>query len=455
MTATANPHVNGTTADPADPAVAAILQRIDETPQPVIKKAAIAFSGGLDSSLGAKLLSVVYHADEIIPITVDIGQGEEELQMAFGQAKLLGLTPVLIDAKEEFATAWLTLAIQANSDYLGYPVSTCMTRQLIAKLVAQKAVELGCDAILEGSSGKGNDQYRMYNAFSIFAPALTVLQPVRDFDLTRGDEQLLCTHYDIPLYEKLVGGDDKTLWCRSLASGAITLETVLPDDVWQWLVPPAKAADAPVTVTLDFANGLPVALNGERFPLDTLIETLNPIAGAAGIGYIDIWEDGIMDLKSRELYEAPAAQVILKAHKDLEGMTLTKDERQFKEGVDQRWAYIVYHGEWFHPLKGGLDAFITHTQARVNGTIELELYKGNLRITNRVSADSLYHPEIRTLQSKSFDQRLCGPAAVIRSLPYKILAQHGLGGTPASGGVAVGPEPMSLRPSQNEVLVQD
>ena len=448
MTATANPST-------ASPAVAEILARIAATPKPTVNRAAVAFSGGLDSSLGAKLLGEIYHAREIVPITVDIGQGDEELQMAFSQARLLGFEPILIDAKDEFANGWLTLAIQANSDYLGYPVSTCMTRQLIAKLVALKAVELGCDAILEGSSGKGNDQYRMYNAFSIFAPALTVLQPVRDFDLTRGDEQLLCTYWGIPLHEKLVGGDDKTLWCRSLASGAITLETELPDDVWQWLVPPAKAPDTPVTVTLDFQGGVPVALNGEALPLDTLIGKLNTIAGAAGIGYIDIWEDGIMDLKSRELYEAPAAHVILKAHRDLEGMCLTKDERQFKAGVDQKWAYMVYHGEWFHPLKGALDAFITHTQARVNGTIQLELYKGNIRITDRKSPDSLYHPEIRTLQSKSFDQRLCGPAAVIRSLPYKILAQHGLGGAPAAGGVAVGAEPMLQQPRQTEILVHD
>ena len=448
MTATASP------PDTEAP-VRAVLEKIAATPKPAVTRAAVAFSGGLDSSLGAKMLSEVYHATEVIAITVDIGQGDDELNMAASQARLLGLQPMLLDAREEFTRDWLTLAIQANSDYLGYPVSTCMTRQLIAKLVALKAVELGCDAILEGSSGKGNDQYRMYNAFSIFAPALTVLQPVRDFDLTRDDEQLLCSHWNIPLYEKLAGGDDKTLWCRSLASGAITLETELPDDVWQWLVPPAKAADAPVTVTLDYQGGVPIALNYEVMPLEALIGKLNVIAGVAGVGYIDIWEDGIMDLKSRELYEAPAAQVILKAHRDLEGMCLTKDERQFKAGVEQKWAYMVYHGEWFHPLKGALDAFIAHTQPRVNGTIQLELYKGTMRITDRKSSDSLYHPEIRTLQSKSFDQRLCGPAAIIRSLAYKILAQHGLGDAHTTGNVAVGAEPMLQLPLQMEILVQD
>src|SRR5438552_4364722 len=156
------PHMTATASSAtASPAVAEILARIAATPKPTVKRAAVAFSGGLDSSLGAKMLGEIYHAAEIVPITVDIGQGDEELQMAFSQARLLGFEPILIDAKDEFADNWLTLAIQANSDYLGYPVSTCMTRQLIAKLVALKAVELGCDAILEGSSGKGNDQYRM------------------------------------------------------------------------------------------------------------------------------------------------------------------------------------------------------------------------------------------------------------------------------------------------------
>src|SRR5262249_49331907 len=151
-------------------------------------------------------------------ISVDVGQGEEELSMSIQRAEMLGITPIVLDAREELTTQWITKAIQANSDYNGYPISTSMTRQLIAKKVAQKALELGCDALMEGSSGKGNDQYRMHNVFSLFAPGLPTFVPVRDFDLTRGEEQLLMENFGIPVEELIAGGDDKTMWCRSIAS---------------------------------------------------------------------------------------------------------------------------------------------------------------------------------------------------------------------------------------------
>ena len=173
-------------------------------------------------------------------ITVDVGQGEEEIQQSITRAQQLGITPVIIDVKQEFTDQWLSKAIQANSDYNGYPVSTSMTRQLIAARVAQKALELGCDALMEGSSGKGNDQYRMHNVFSLFAPGLSIFVPVRDFDLTRGEEQLLMEHYGVPVEEVIAGGDDKTMWCRSIASGGIGLDTELPDSIWMWLTPPQK-----------------------------------------------------------------------------------------------------------------------------------------------------------------------------------------------------------------------
>ena len=172
-----------------------ILQKIETTPIPKVKKCAIAYSGGLDSTLGIELLRRVYKAEEIVAINVDVGQGEEEMQLGISRAQKLNLEPIIIDAKEEFTEVWLKKAIQANSDYNGYPVSTSMTRQLIGKIVAQKALELGCDSIMEGSTGRGNDQYRMHNVFKMFAPALGILAPVRDFDLTRQDELMLCEHW--------------------------------------------------------------------------------------------------------------------------------------------------------------------------------------------------------------------------------------------------------------------
>lgn len=397
------------------------LSKIESTSAPHVSKIAIAFSGGLDSTLCIVLAKEKYGA-EVVPITVDVGQGEDEIAASFEKAAQLGITPLLIDAKQEFTQEWLAKAIQANSDYNGYPVSTSMTRQLIAAKVAQAAVELGCDALMEGSSGKGNDQYRMHNVFTVFAPELKVLVPVRDFDLTRTEELALCEHYGVPVTEIISGGDDKTMWCRSIASGGIGLDTVIPDEVWMWLTPPQHAPDDAETISLTFENGLPIALNGQSMPLEELIPALNVIGGAHGIGKIDMWEDGIMDLKSREIYEAPGAKIILAVHKDIEGMTLTKQQLAFKKQVDATWASLVYHGEWFQPLKADLDAFIANTQAVVQGTWTVTLYKGNIDIVKRESPASLFKPEIRSIASTGFNQQLCGPAAYIKGLPYQVLA---------------------------------
>ncbi|HDN67713.1 MAG TPA: argininosuccinate synthase, partial [Firmicutes bacterium] len=327
--------------------------------------------------------------------------------------------------KEEFANQWVSMAIKANSDYEGYPVSTSMTRQLIARKVAEKAVELGCDALIEGSSGKGNDQYRMHNVFTLFAPGLEVLVPVRDFDLTRGEEELLCKAWGVPVTETLPGGDDKTMWCRSIASGAVDLNQELPEEIWMWLVAPEEAKDQPTIVEIEFSEGIPVSLNGKQLPLAELILQLNVIGGENGIGRIDMFEDGIMSLKSREIYEAPAAKIILALHRDLEQFCLTKEEIMFKKAIDQQWAYMMYHGEAFHPLRYELEAFINQSQKPVNGEYKVKLYKGNIEILGRSSRSGLFAPEIRSIKAGGFDQRMCRDAAHIRALPYRVLAEKG------------------------------
>jgi argininosuccinate synthase len=402
----------------------ALLEKIENTPVKSARKVALAYSGGLDSTLCAALAKEKYHVQELFPITVDVGQGDDEMQAALDKAKILGLTPIVIDAKEEFATQWLAKAIQANSSYEGYPVSTSMTRQLIAKKIALKAVELGCDAIMEGSSGKGNDQYRMHNVFKLFAPQLNVLVPVRDFDLTRGEEEEISKELGIPLTEVMQGGDDKTMWCRSLASGAVGLNQAIPEHAWLWWHAPGKTLNQPTHVSVTFEQGVPVALDGAALPLPAIVQQLNVIAGQHGIGKIDIFEDGIMGLKSRELYEAPAATVLLKLHHDLEQFTLTKEELDLKALIDQKWATLVYHGAWFSPLKAALDAFIATTQQQASGTIEADLFQGAVDITARQSNHSLFFPEIRGLQSRSFNQQLCGPAAQIAGLPWEVLAKR-------------------------------
>lgn len=403
-----------------------ILKKVEDTPVPQVNKVALAYSGGLDSSLGVALLREVYKVDDIVAITVDIGQGQEEIDEGNKKAEVLGFKPIMIDMQEEFTETWLTKAIHANSDYLGYPVSTSITRQIIARKVAQIAVEQGCDAIMEGSTGKGNDQYRMHNVFKMFAPELKVLVPVRDFDLTRYEEEVLCRHWNVPVTENITGGDDKTMWCRSIASGAVDLNQELPDDIWMWYTVPEKAPDQPETIEVEFKEGIPVALNGKQMSLAEIIPALNDIAGRHAIGKIDMFEDGIMDLKSREIYEAPAAHLILKLHRDLEQFCLTKDEIQFKKMIEMKWAYLVYHGMAYHPLRADLDAFCAATQGVVNGTYKVKLYKGNMDIVSRESATSLFSPEIRSIKSSGFSQKMCADAATIRGLPFEILAKRGV-----------------------------
>jgi argininosuccinate synthase len=401
-----------------------LLEKIDATPVKTAKKVALAYSGGLDSSLCAVLAQEKYQVEDLFPITVDVGQGQDEVDAAIQKAKVLGITPIVLDAKQEFAELWLSKAIKANSNYQGYPVSTSMTRQLIAAKIASLALKLGCDAIMEGSSGKGNDQYRMHNVFKLFAPQLEVIVPVREFDLTRGEEEELSKELGIPITEVMQGGDDKTMWCRSLASGAIGLNQPIPENAWLWWKPAAKTKPTPTQISVTFSHGVPVALNGVEQPLPEIVSKLNVVAGGHGIGKIDIFEDGIMGLKSRELYEAPAATVLLKLHHDLEQFCLTKDELEFKALADQKWGYLVYHGAWFSPLKDALDAFIQTTQTHVSGTETATLFQGAIDIEARQSDQSLFFPEIRGLQSRSFNQQLCGPAAQIAGLPWEVLAKR-------------------------------
>lgn len=401
-----------------------ILKKFEGVDIPSVKKVAVAYSGGVDSCLCIELLKRVYHSQEIVPIMVDVGQGKEEIDIAFEKAKILEIEPIIIDSKEEFVKKWIPMAIMANSDYMGYPVSTSMTRQLIAKIVAVKGKELGCDSLMEGSSGKGNDQYRMHNVFKLFAPELNVLVPVRDFDLTRKEEEKLCELWGIYVTEKITGGDDKTLWCRSIASGAIDIDQELPENLWMWTISIENSPDTPTFIDISFENGVPISLNGRKIDLIEILTELNSIGGMHGIGKIDIFEEGIMNLKSREIYEAPAATIILKLHRDLEQMCLTKEEILFKKIVEQKWGYLVYHGGWFHPLKDSLDSYIIKSQEHINGNYRVKLFKGNVEIVKRESDSSLFAPEIRSIKVGGMDQRISKDAAKVMGLMYEVLAKR-------------------------------
>jgi argininosuccinate synthase len=391
---------------------------------PQCKKVAVAYSGGLDSALALKLLPDFYGAEEVIAVSVNVGLTEAELEDARSKAEIAGVPWFLIEGTEEFASSWIAKAIRANSSYEGYPVATSMTRQLIARKVAEFALEQGCDAICEGSTGKGNDQYRMSNVFSIFAPELTVILPVRDFNFTRKMEMELSEFYGMPYNPGI--GDDRTMWCRSIGSGEVdNLKMRIPDEVFLWYQYPQNAPDKSRSIDIEFVEGLPVRADNVT-GLANIIHYLNEIGGQNAIGYIDMFEDGMIALKSREVYEAPAAQIILALHQDLEQLCLTKEQVQFKPIVEQRWAYMVYHGGWYHPVTQDCAAFIESSQWAVNGRYTVELYKGNLTIIERESSTGLFAPEIRSLAATGFNQKDSGPATKIHSLQYKILSKRGL-----------------------------
>ena len=391
---------------------------------PQVKKVAVAYSGGLDSALALKLLPEYYGAEEVLAVTVDVGLMDEEIADAKMKAEVAATPWFFLEATDEFVDDYITRAIYANSDYEGYPVATSMTRQLIARKVAEFALEQGCDAICEGSTGKGNDQYRMKNVFSIFAPELAVILPVRDFNFTREEEKQLSGEYGIPYNPGI--GDDRTMWCRSIGSGEVdNLQMRIPQEDYIWYQFPENAPDEPQVIEIEFEAGLPVRCDDQP-GLRDIIHYLNRVAGQHGIGKIDMFEDGLIGLKSREAYEAPAAQVILALHRDLEQLCLTKEQVQFKPLVEQRWAYMVYHGGWFHPVKQDCDAFLQNSQWAVNGKYTVQLYKGNIDILERESDSGLFAPELRSLATTGFDQRDSGPATKIHALQYKIMSGRGM-----------------------------
>ena len=388
------------------------------------RKVVSTYSGGLDSTLITILLKEKYGYDEIIPVLVDVGQGEEEIKTAYERAGKLGLNIRFIDAKREFVTEYVFRCIKANGSYEGYPIGTSMTRVLIASKAAEIARKEGAEAVAHGCTGKGNDQFRMEVAVKYVAPELKVIAPVRELNLTRFEEEELLRKYGIePKKPKGKLGGDVNMWSHSIGSGQVEdLYSQYPED-YIWTVPPEKAPDTPQTISITYEKGVPVDVDGIKDPVEIILY-LNKVGGQHGVGRIDILEDGILGLKSRELYEAPAATILLKTHADLEQLTLTKEQLRFKKEVDKIWAEMVYHAMWFHPLRRDLDAFIDSTQRYVSGRLDVKLYKGNVEIIGRESKYSLYSPELRSLKKSGFDQRDSTGAVRLYALPYQLYSKR-------------------------------
>jgi len=387
-------------------------------------KVVLAYSGGLDTSVLLKWLQQKYDA-EVITVTLDVGQ-KEDLEAVEEKAKKLGvLNHYSIDSKEEFVKDYIFPAIKANALYEGkYPVSTALSRPLIAEKLVEVAEKEGANAVAHGCTGKGNDQVRIEVSVKSLDPTLKVIAPVREWKMTRDAEIEFAKANGIPVpvdVEKPYSVD-QNLWGRSVECGVLEYpDKKPPEDVFEWTVSPEKAPDKPEYLTLKFESGVPKAVNGEELDPVTLIETVNEVAGRNGVGRIDHIEDRLVGIKSREIYECPAATVIIEAHKDLEKLVLTRHELFFKQQIEFQWTYLAYTGLWMDPLKDALDAFINKTQERVCGEVTVKLYKGGLQVVGRSSPLSLYDIDLATYNIETtFDQSSSAGFIELWGLPTKV-----------------------------------
>jgi argininosuccinate synthase len=360
-----------------------------------VHRVLLLYSGGLDTSVMLKWIQDSYEA-EVVCLTVNLGQPGEDYEVIEGKARLLGaLETHVVDAREEFARDYLVPAIKANAVYGdGYPLFTSLGRPLIAKLAVDYARQSGCDTIAHGCTGKGNDQVRIEATIATLAPELKVIAPVRSWQMGREEEIAYAREHGIPVKggtEAAPYSIDDNLWGRSSEGRWIEdLDHAPDDDVFQLVTRPEEAPDEPETIELGFERGVPVSLNGRRLGLVELIEATAEMAARHGVGILDHIEDRIVGLKVRDIYEAPAATVILAAHRELERLVCTIHQNQFKPQLDRQWAYLVYAGLWWEPLRGDLDAYMDEVNEQVTGTIGLKLYKGHARVVTRVSPNAVY-----------------------------------------------------------------
>jgi argininosuccinate synthase len=360
-----------------------------------VHRVLLLYSGGLDTSVMLKWIQDSYGA-EVVCLTVNLGQPGEDYSVIEGKALQLGaLECHVVDAREQFAQEYLLPAIKANAVYGdGYPLFTALGRPLIAKLAVEYARKTSCDTVAHGCTGKGNDQVRIEATIATLAPELKVIAPVRSWQMGREEEIAYAREHGIPIKggaEATPYSIDDNLWGRSSEGRWIEdLEHAPDDDVFQLVTRPELAPDEPQTVNIDFERGAPVALDGERLGLVELIEAAAEIGARHGVGILDHIEDRIVGLKVRDIYEAPAAALILPAHKELERLVCTIHQNQFKGDLDRQWGYLVYAGLWWEPLRSDLDAYMNEVNERVTGSIGLKLYKGHARVVTRSSPNAVY-----------------------------------------------------------------
>jgi argininosuccinate synthase len=364
-----------------------------------VRRVLLLYSGGLDTSVMLKWIQDSYDA-EVVCLTVNLGQPGEDYSVIEEKAKRLGaLECHVVDARERFAREFVAPAIRANALYGGgYPLFTALGRPLIAQLAVEQARESGCDTIAHGCTGKGNDQVRIEATVATLAPELKTIAPVRSWQMGREEEIAYAREHGIPVKggtEAAPYSIDDNLWGRSSEGRWIEdLGHAPEDDVFQLVTRPEEAPDEPETVTVEFEAGVPVRLNGERMPLVELLEAATEVGGRHGVGIVDHIEDRIVGLKVRDIYEAPAAAILLTAHQELEKLVSTIHQNQFKANLDRHWAYLVYAGLWWEPLRSDLDAYMEEANSQVTGMIGLQLYKGGARVVTRSSPNAVYDADL-------------------------------------------------------------
>ncbi len=360
-----------------------------------VHRVLLLYSGGLDTSVMLKWIQDSYGA-EVVCLTVNLGQPGEDYAVIEGKALALGaLECHVVDAREQFVHEYVLPAIKANALYGGgYPLFTALGRPLIAKLAVEQARASGCDTIAHGCTGKGNDQVRIEATIATLAPELKVIAPVRSWQMGREEEIAYAREHGIPIKggaEATPYSIDDNLWGRSSEGRWIEdLEHAPDDDVFQLVTPPERAPDEPQQLELSFERGVPVALDGERLEPVALIERVAEIGARHGVGIVDHIEDRIVGLKVRDIYEVPAAAIVLLAHQELERLVCTIHQNQFKPELDRQWAYLVYAGLWWEPLREDLDAYMERVNERATGTIGVKLYKGHARVVTRSSPNAVY-----------------------------------------------------------------
>jgi len=366
-----------------------------------VHRVLLLYSGGLDTSVMLKWIQERYEA-EVVALTVNLGQPGEDYEVIRGKALTLGaLAAHVVDAREEFAREYVLRAIKANAVYgLGYPLFTALGRPLIAKLAVEHARATGCDTIAHGCTGKGNDQVRIEATVATLAPELKVIAPVRSWQMGRDEEVAYAREHGIPVKggtETAPYSIDDNLWGRSSEGRWIErLDHAPEDDVFGLVTRPEEAPDEPELVTVEFERGAPVGLNGERMGPVELLEQAARLGARHGVGIVDQIEDRIVGLKVRDIYETPAAAIVLTAHRDLEKLVATIHQNQLKPSLDQTWAYLVYAGLWWEPLRTDLDVYMDAANALVTGTIGVKLYKGSARVATRASPNAVYDAQLAT-----------------------------------------------------------